>query len=329
MLKKDEYNQEEYNDYYKQEVEGAELGASSGKRKGKGLISKIIIFPILSIAAYFGYNAMQNSPPSNENELSKVVLKSSLPKSVQNIGVTQNEPEKNNTLLSRQSIVQSESTKTVEKPDKMSPTQIAAVVAAVMQKINDKKASDNSSINTPTKEDLSLVNKLTDSKNDKKASDNSSINTPSKEDLSLVNKLTDSKVDSISDDLIQKLEEVDLDENQKIDNKTQQIDVYNKVNVQNITTDTNTLSKLSNQINSLITDNVSTTVTEYSESLKDEINVRKNEMRIIVVQEGDTLGKIAKRAYGNSSHFNKIYQANPEVTRPDRIYIGQKLRIPN
>ena len=302
MLKKDEYNQEEYNDYYKQEVEGAELGASSGKRKGKGkgLISKIIIFPILSIAAYFGYNAMQNSPPSNENELSKVVLKSSLPKSVQNIDVTQNEPEKNNTLLSRQSIVQSESTKTVEKPDKMSPTQIAAVVAAVMQKINDKKASDNSSINTPTKEDLSLVNKL-----------------------------TDSKVDSISDDLIQKLEEVDLDENQKIDNKAQQIDVYNKVNVQNITTDTNTLSKLSNQINSLITDDVSTTVTEYSESLKDEINVRKNEMRIIVVQEGDTLGKIAKRAYGNSSHFNKIYQANPEVTRPDRIYIGQKLRIPN
>jgi len=48
-----------------------------------------------------------------------------------------------------------------------------------------------------------------------------------------------------------------------------------------------------------------------------------------VVKKGDTLGKIAKRAYGNAMAYKKIYQANPEVTRPDRIYIGQKLRIPN
>ena len=57
---------------------------------------------------------------------------------------------------------------------------------------------------------------------------------------------------------------------------------------------------------------------------------RKNEMRIIVVRRGDTLGKIAKRAYGNVMEYRKIYKANPDILkRPDRIYVGQKLRIPN
>jgi nucleoid-associated protein YgaU len=52
-------------------------------------------------------------------------------------------------------------------------------------------------------------------------------------------------------------------------------------------------------------------------------------MRYVIVKKGDTLGKIAKRVYGNVMDYKKIYEANPDILRrPDRIYIGQKLRVP-
>ena len=52
-------------------------------------------------------------------------------------------------------------------------------------------------------------------------------------------------------------------------------------------------------------------------------------MRFVIVKEGDTLGKIANRVYGNYDAYEKISQANPEVIfNPDQIYPGQRLRIP-
>jgi len=67
----------------------------------------------------------------------------------------------------------------------------------------------------------------------------------------------------------------------------------------------------------------------YEQAIKKEINVRSNEMRIIIVQKGDTLSKIAKKAYGDIDAYPKIFMANPEVLKnPDEIFVGQKLRIP-
>ena len=52
-------------------------------------------------------------------------------------------------------------------------------------------------------------------------------------------------------------------------------------------------------------------------------------MRYITVRKGDTLGKIAKRVYGNVMMYKKIYEANPDILRrADKIYIGQRLRVP-
>jgi len=68
----------------------------------------------------------------------------------------------------------------------------------------------------------------------------------------------------------------------------------------------------------------------YREEIKKEIVYRKNEMRIIIVQKGDTLSKIAKRAYGNHTDYKKIFAANPEIIQdPNQIYVGQRLRIPS
>lgn len=47
------------------------------------------------------------------------------------------------------------------------------------------------------------------------------------------------------------------------------------------------------------------------------------------IKSGDTLGKIAKQHYGSASKYMKIFEANRDIIdNPDRIYPGQKIRIP-
>ena len=47
------------------------------------------------------------------------------------------------------------------------------------------------------------------------------------------------------------------------------------------------------------------------------------------VKSGDTLWKIAKEHYGDGSLYTEIFKANQDVlTDPDKIKVGQKLRIP-
>ena len=47
------------------------------------------------------------------------------------------------------------------------------------------------------------------------------------------------------------------------------------------------------------------------------------------VVRGDTLSAIAKKYYGDANKYNAIFEANkPMLTHPDKIYPGQKLRIP-
>jgi len=47
------------------------------------------------------------------------------------------------------------------------------------------------------------------------------------------------------------------------------------------------------------------------------------------VVKGDTLSAIAKKYYGDANKYPKIFEANkPMLSDPDKIYPGQKLRIP-
>ena len=47
------------------------------------------------------------------------------------------------------------------------------------------------------------------------------------------------------------------------------------------------------------------------------------------IVSGDTLSKIAKRYYGKASDYMRIFEANREIIEdPDRIFPGQKIRIP-
>jgi nucleoid-associated protein YgaU len=53
------------------------------------------------------------------------------------------------------------------------------------------------------------------------------------------------------------------------------------------------------------------------------------EVRIKVVQRGDSLSKIAQELYGDGSRWREIFEANREqIKDPKLIRPGQELRIP-
>lgn len=59
------------------------------------------------------------------------------------------------------------------------------------------------------------------------------------------------------------------------------------------------------------------------------IAAESDESEMHVVVSGDTLSKIAKKAYGDASKYPVIFEANkPMLSDPDKIFPGQVLRIP-
>jgi len=66
-------------------------------------------------------------------------------------------------------------------------------------------------------------------------------------------------------------------------------------------------------------------------SVDDRMVVAEEEVQaqFHTVVSGDTLGKIAKTYYENAMKYPVIFEANkPMLSHPDKIYVGQVLRIP-
>lgn len=65
--------------------------------------------------------------------------------------------------------------------------------------------------------------------------------------------------------------------------------------------------------------------------VEDKANAKDNgaESQFHTVVSGDTLWKISKKYYGKGSRYPEIFEANrPMLNHPDKIYVGQVLRIP-
>ena len=126
---------------------------------------------------------------------------------------------------------------------------------------------------------------------------------------------------------------VHAQEQKMVKQNLKDVNHYNKVVINSNTKPENNseLMKLRNNLNTMIEESTQIdNSSNYSKAIEKEISVRSNEMKIIIVQKGDTLSKIAKKAYGDKNAYPKIFMANPEVLKnPNEIFIGQKLRIPS
>ena len=319
MLNKDQYNQDEYNDYYRQETEGAEIKGSSDSEgsSNKGLLLLLGLIA-LGVAGYFGYKTFnstteESKQPVNEELPSKELQAPALPTSVQKAEpiketVTVEAPIAETTKTESSVVNQIE--KAVSKEEKMSPEEIAKIVQIVMSQMKTEENIETTREVASTDNDSDLMKALSDE----------SVTTDSVEE----------KVESLQSTHETTQEEVV----KEVMSITTSNDHSNKISLES-TSNSNELSKLSDEINNLMNDEISTGTStssnnkSYTSSIKKEVKTRANAMRIIVVRKGDTLGKIALRAYGNSRDYKKIYQANPDIlNRPDKIYVGQKLSIP-
>jgi len=339
MLDKDQYNQEEYNDYYKQETQSAEIKGKQEESSNKKGIFILLGLILLSVAGYFGYRTFVTSknnvvtsntvneiekntstqeevtppvtlePIQSKKETINLNKQSSLDTAEVNSSQTTIKVEKNTTLTQETETISNTIQSTIEETQKMSPDEIAQVVQLVMSQIKTKEKEEETLKNEDKNIDKQLMSELSGS------------------DVEII-------TDNENTSLTTALSKVDSTKDTKINKNTASTNTYNKVKIEE-NSGSDQLSKLSGQISDLISDKKTPDVVEtvaeqeYTQELQKELVIRENEMRIIIVKKGDTLGKIAKRAYGNASDFKKIYKANPDIlNRPDRIYIGQKLRIP-
>ena len=67
---------------------------------------------------------------------------------------------------------------------------------------------------------------------------------------------------------------------------------------------------------------------DYVQALNQEYLERANEMRVIRVQAGDSLWKIAEKAYGDGFRYKRIFKANPQLTSPNKLKVGDLIRVP-
>jgi len=65
--------------------------------------------------------------------------------------------------------------------------------------------------------------------------------------------------------------------------------------------------------------------------IKANINVANSDFfHVHTVESGDSLGKISKKYYKDANQYMKIFNANTDqLSNPDAINVGQKIKIPN
>ncbi|MGB3621150.1 peptidoglycan-binding protein LysM [Ketobacter sp. MCCC 1A13808] len=68
---------------------------------------------------------------------------------------------------------------------------------------------------------------------------------------------------------------------------------------------------------------------QVAEAAATDSPVSTESAQFYTVKAGDTLSQIAKETLGQANYYMKIFEANkPMLSDPDKIYVGQSLRIP-
>jgi len=243
---------------------------------------------------------------------------------VQKVSIENNSKKEADTKGLEQLIKSSETkeeTKAKDEP-KVEPKIKQAVNAVANQSKGGVKLS---------KEEMATIAKLVAQElaKNNKLSNNNAKSASSNKDTSLVKALEAAPTDTLKEKKIDTSKVASGDVKAK-SNSNKKIDTFNKVIVKQKTNGDDEFAKLTQEIDSILnTKDVKAVQSKNQKAIDAEVKEREKELRFIVVKQGDTLSSIARRAYGKSSAYRIIYQANPGLIKnPNRIYIGMKLRVP-
>jgi nucleoid-associated protein YgaU len=210
---------------------------------------------------------------------------------------------KNGKKLTQKSVEERVQEVASSRSKKLSPEEIAEIAKLVAQEL--KKAQES---NTPETK---------------------------KEDKKLLENLQSADEDTLDDkdiDIIASLDIDKVDKDTKVKDKKKG-DNFNKVIIDNSgNSRDDEEQQMTKEIDLLLQSEEVQKEEEkltYKKELDEEAKNREKALRFIIVKPGDTLGSIARRAYGRASAYVKIYKANPDLLKsPDQIYVGMKLRVP-
>ncbi len=90
------------------------------------------------------------------------------------------------------------------------------------------------------------------------------------------------------------------------------------------------IENLSNEISKIIDGSSMKESSSYSESISKELDDKKGVRgRVVLVKKGDTLSTLAEKYYGDSKAFQKIIDANKNLSKQSRtLYVGDEITIP-
>ncbi len=331
-------------DYLRFTVEDEETTTSSNNIFATIVKALVILFLVLLVIVLGGlaykYLIKDDKSDKINNSKSEVVQKITQ----QNTNPTIKQKQQNSSQNSKQiTTTQKQSQQQIEKKENtlenkittqvkqstsgLKKEEIALIVQAVlaqMKQSNQTQDSTNKANIQPVKNEVKMQ---------KKEEIGNTLEVSTGDDNELFNSLQSLNADSIENSAVDTTNLQNINTNQKVKSTKKERDTFNKVIVENKTSSsTDDLSKLYNQLNQIMKKDKSKIKSKNKKFVKKlikETRVRKNAMRIITVRPGDTLSSIAKRAYGNAMKYGKIFEANPElISNPNRIYPGQKLRVP-
>lgn len=297
MLNKDQYNEDQYNDYYAQATRDAEIRyKGDGEGGAKKILLILLLLLLIGAGIYFVLQNLGSDAGSETPQLEAAAQESSAAP----VSAAPAADSDNTAAATPSTEMMQKVAATVQNGDgnaNLSQEQLNQIAQMIVAEMNKQKGQANSSASTPSAQ-------------------------PAAQDTTLMNTLSEAELDTLATP--DSLEPISESDSQKQAAIGKEVDTYNKVVVGTESSD------MLDQLADVIDDGgAAAEGSNYTQSITQEVTVREKEMRVWVVQKGDTLGKIAKEVYGNVMDYKKIYEANPDILRrPDKIYVGQKLRIP-
>ncbi len=300
MFKDHEEIEKDFMDYGNEEAPKHNAKDGSFLSKVIQFLSVIVLLGIVGFMGMFGYKYLQKDTLENK---SKTIEPKVDTKNSQSISPV------------TQKLMHSATKEDLGKEKMYTQEEMQAIVKMLMEQMQAKTQKN--------------IQKVSVDNNDEEIKSATSV----KKDTQLVAALNNIEADQL--DEID--EEVPTHANQDSIYKTttskndKKVDRYNKVVVQTNKSNYDELANLSLEMGNVLKDAKTTDKKQssYTNSIKKEVKTRVNEMRVIIVKEGDSLSKIAKRAYGSAQAFDRIMEANPDLIKnPNHIYVGQRLRVP-